>query len=195
MLYSNLLGSVLDMESLDSLLSRYKNARKRVVEIPVVNSIFDYFKNEEWVRVVAVVKMGGGVVMIKKPVVVRDAYGLPMSMDGWILAGGKPESHESYEDAVVREIREELGLEVKVEKLLGVYIFRFLNRGKQVDAKLIAFSTRALGGKLKPGKEVQEAKLFEKISEKDILQVPDWWYGFQIEMLEDAGIPISKPKN
>ncbi|GEM_PF-3337121 len=194
-MYSNFFGLVVGMESLESLLSRYKNARKRVVEIPVVRSIFDYFKNEEWVRVVAVVKMGVGVVMIKKPVVVRDAYGMPMIMDGWILAGGKPESHESYEEAVIREIREELGLEVKVEKLLGVYIFRFLNQGQQADAKLIAFSTRAMGGKLKPGREVQEAKLFEKISEKDILQVPDWWYGFQIEMLEDAGIPISKSKS
>lgn len=183
---------VIVMESLDSLFSRYKNARKRIIEIPVIKSIFNYFVEEEWVRVVAVVKMDGGVVMIKKPVVIRDAYGNPMKMDGWILAGGKPESHESYEEAVIREIWEETGVEVEVEKLLGVYIFRFLNNGEQVDAILIAFSTRAVGGKLKPGREVQKVKLFEEIKEKDIIQVPDWWYGFQIEMLEDAGVKIKK---
>ncbi|MGQ9723369.1 MAG: NUDIX domain-containing protein [Candidatus Jordarchaeum sp.] len=180
------------MRSLDSLFSRYKNARKRIIEIPVIRSIFDYFVEEKWLRVVAVIKMKKGVVMIKKPVEVRDAYGNPMKMDGWILAGGKPEIHESYEQAVIREIREETGVEVEVEKLLGVYIFRFLNGGEQVDAILIAFSTRALRGTLKPGGEVQKVKLFEEINEKDIIQVPDWWYGFQIEMLEDAGIKIKK---
>ncbi len=183
---------MIGMESLDSLLSRYGNARKRVIEIPVVRSIFDYFREEEWIRVVAVVKMNGGVVMIKKPVVVRDVYGNPVKMDGWILAGGKPEANESYEEAVVREIWEETGVKVEVEKLLGVYIFRFLNRGDQVDAVLIAFSTRAVGGELKPGREVQKVKLFEEIREKDIIQVPDWWYGFQVEMLEDAGIRVKR---
>ncbi|MFB0559725.1 MAG: NUDIX hydrolase [Candidatus Lokiarchaeia archaeon] len=180
------------MESLYSLLSRYKNARKRIIEIPVVKSIFDYFVEEEWVRVVGVVKMDGGVVMIKKPVVIRDAYGNPMKMDGWILAGGKPEINESYEKTVIREIQEETGIEVEVEKLLGVYIFRFLNQGEQVDATLIAFSTRTVGGTLKPGSEVQKVKLFEEISEKDVIQVPDWWYGFQIEMLKDAGVTVKK---
>lgn len=180
------------MESLDSLLSRYEQARKRIVEIPVVKSIFDFFKDERWLRVVAVVKMGGGVVMIKKPVVVRDAYGMPMKLDGWILAGGKPEVNESYEETAIREIKEETGLDVKVERLLGVYIFRFLNQGERVNAILIAFSAQAVGGTLKPGKEAREAKLFEEISERDIIQVRDWWYGFQIEMLEDAGIKVKR---
>lgn len=180
------------MESLDSLLSRYEGARKRIIEIPVVRDIFNFFKREQWIRVVAVVKMRGGVVMIKKPVVIRDAYGVPMRVDGWILAGGKPEGNESYEETIIREIKEELGLDVKVERLLGVYIFRFLNCGEQVDAVLIAFSTQAVDGTLICGKEVRMAKLFLEISEKDILQVSDWWYGFQIEMLEDAGVKVKK---
>jgi ADP-ribose pyrophosphatase YjhB (NUDIX family) len=180
------------MESLDSLLSRYENARKRIIEIPVARSIFDFFKNEQWIRVVAVVKMDEGVVMIKKPVVIRDAQGMPMKMDGWILAGGKPEGNESYEETAVREIEEETGLKVDVEKLLGVYIFRFLNQGEQADAVLISFSTRAVGGTLRSGKEVREVKIFGEISERDIILVPDWWYGFQIEMLEDAGVAVSR---
>lgn len=183
---------VIDMESLDSLLSRYEHARKRIIEIPVVRSIFDFFKDERWLRVVAVVKMGGGVVMIKKPVVIRDAYGMPMKLDGWILAGGKPEGDESYEETAIREIEEETGLDVEVERLLGVYIFRFLNQGEQVDATLIAFSTQATGGTLRSGKEVRKVKFFEEIIERDIIHVPDWWYGFQIEILEDAGIKVKK---
>ncbi len=180
------------MESLNSLLSRYENARKRIIEIPVVRPIFNFFKNEQWIRVVAVVKLGKGVVMIKKPVVIRDAYGKPKEMHGWILAGGKPEGNESYEETAIREIEEETGAEVAVERLLGVYIFRFLNQGEQADAVLIAFSTQAVGGTLKSGHDAREVKLFEKISEKDIIIVSNWWYGFQIEMLEDAGVKVSR---
>ncbi|WXG39780.1 MAG: NUDIX hydrolase [Candidatus Freyarchaeum deiterrae] len=180
------------MESLNSLLSRYESARKRIIEIPVVRSIFNFFKDEQWVRVVAVVKLGKGVVMIKKPVVIRDANGMPKKMNGWILAGGKPEGNESYEETAIREIEEETGVQVVVERLLGVYIFRFLNQGEQADAVLIAFSTQAVGGTLKSGKEVRKVKHFEKISKKDIIMVPNWWYGFQIEMLKDAGVAVSR---
>jgi mutator protein MutT len=41
--------------------------------------------------------------------------------DQWNLPGGRVEPGESPWEAVVREVREEAGLVVRVEKLLGVY--------------------------------------------------------------------------
>ncbi len=41
--------------------------------------------------------------------------------DAWNLPGGKVEVGESPWDAVVREVLEEVGLFVRVERLLGVY--------------------------------------------------------------------------
>ena len=41
--------------------------------------------------------------------------------DAWNLPGGKVEVGESPWDAVVREVQEEVGLLVRVERLLGVY--------------------------------------------------------------------------
>lgn len=41
--------------------------------------------------------------------------------DLWNLPGGRVEPGESPWEAVVREVREEVGLDVRVERLLGVY--------------------------------------------------------------------------
>ncbi|MEO6148015.1 MAG: NUDIX domain-containing protein [Sulfuriferula sp.] len=42
-------------------------------------------------------------------------------MDAWNLPGGGVEGVESPWDAVVREVMEEVGLEVRVERLIGIY--------------------------------------------------------------------------
>ena len=42
-------------------------------------------------------------------------------MDAWNLPGGGVEGGESPWDAVVREVMEEVGLEVRVERLVGIY--------------------------------------------------------------------------
>ncbi len=175
------------------LVSRYSDARLRIIEIPVVREIYEYFSSEKWVRVVAVIKMEGGVVMIRKPLSFLDSEGHPRPAMGgpWLLAGGKPEKGESYEETVVREVKEETGLDVVVERLLGVYVFRFKHEEAFVDAVLVAFSTRVVGGALKPGREVQDVKLFKTLRRSDLVYVPDWWYEFQVEILEDAGFKLA----
>ncbi len=62
---------------------------------------------------------------------------------------------ESPTEAVIREVREETGLEAEVEALYGVYWRR------DIDGLLFAFRCRVTGGTLQPdGGEIVEARYF-----------------------------------
>ena len=47
--------------------------------------------------------------------------GKPPFVDSWALPGGHIELGEIVEDAVVREIKEETNLDIKIDKLFNVY--------------------------------------------------------------------------
>lgn len=76
-------------------------------------------------------------------------------MDVWELPGGGVESGELPTEAAVREVREESGLEVTVERLVGVY-------GKEAKDELVfAFVCRAVGGVLGPSDETDACAFFD----------------------------------
>ena len=72
---------------------------------------------------------------------------------------------ERAADAVVREVREEIGLEVEPVALIGVYsspeyIFAYPN-GDQVQVVVVFFECRVMGGELWPDmEEIIEARYF-----------------------------------
>ena len=45
----------------------------------------------------------------------------PPNKGAWVFPGGLVELGESVEDAVIREVKEETGMTVRLERLLGVY--------------------------------------------------------------------------
>jgi mutator protein MutT len=89
----------------------------------------------------------------------------------WGFPGGAIEPDERAADAVVREVREEIGLEVEPVELIGVYsapefAFAYPN-GDRVQPVLVFFECRVIGGDLRPDKEeVLDARYF---GPKDVL--------------------------
>jgi 8-oxo-dGTP diphosphatase len=65
----------------------------------------------------------------------------------WVLPGGSVEAAEAPWEAVVREVREETGLEVDVARLIGVYVKR-----RETDIVLV-FAAKAVAGELRRSDE------------------------------------------
>jgi len=79
----------------------------------------------------------------------------------WALVGGFVKYGERVEEAAKRECREETGLEVELERLVGVYSDpRRDPRGHVVS---ICFLARPVGGRLRGGSDASDAKFFKKI--------------------------------
>jgi 8-oxo-dGTP diphosphatase len=74
--------------------------------------------------------------------------------DLWNLPGGRVEQGEAPWEAVVREVREEVGLDVVVERLAGVY-----SKPEQSDI-VFSFVCRVAGGKLTTSDEACEVGYF-----------------------------------
>jgi len=75
----------------------------------------------------------------------------------WVLPGGYVRRDETAENAVVREIREEVGIEVAPRKVTGVYD-DFSNDvdGQRVHYVLIVFEAKIIAGEAKVSREAAE---------------------------------------
>ena len=95
--------------------------------------------------------------------------------DLWNLPGGGLDSGESPWAGVIREVKEETGLDVKVSKLLGVY------SKPEKDEIVFNFECKVVAGELTLNEEARDLKYFalqeipENTSPKQVERIKDFY--------------------
>lgn len=102
-------------------------------------------------------------------------------MPAWNLPGGRVEEGESPWDACVREVEEETGLKVRVERLTGVYA------KPHKDEVVLNFDCAVAGGELVPTSEASQARYYPL----DLL--PSTLLARQRERIHDAALRRPHP--
>ena len=92
----------------------------------------------------------------------------------WSLPKGHIESGESPEDAALREVREETGIESEIFKSLGVIDFWFMAGGKRIHKTVHHFLFKETGGRITPQvSEVDDVRWFPLSEIIERLAYPD----------------------
>ena len=95
--------------------------------------------------------VGVGAVVFDGDQVILVRRGSPPSYGAWSIPGGAVEVGETLEEAIVREVAEEIGLEVTAEEVVAVLERIFLDPAGKVQYHyvLVDFLCRSTGGSLR----------------------------------------------
>jgi len=96
----------------------------------------------------------------------------------WSTPGGALEPEDTPANAVIREVWEETGLTVAIERLLGVYggpefIVRYAN-GDETQYVSTMFECRIVSGELRPDQDEVQAAGFFTLAEARELPLSPW---------------------
>jgi 8-oxo-dGTP diphosphatase len=79
----------------------------------------------------------------------------------WALPGGRVDPGETVEQTIVREVKEETGLDVAVVSKIGDYHEQGVQNGVEYDYYPACFLVKIVGGDIKKQEsEIEEIKLF-----------------------------------
>ena len=79
----------------------------------------------------------------------------------WALPGGRAEPGETVEQTIIREVKEETGLDVAVVRKIGEYHEQGIQGGVEYDYYPACFLVKVVGGEMKRQQgEIQEIQLF-----------------------------------
>jgi len=105
--------------------------------------------------------VGVGAIILDANRVVLVRRGRPPALGQWSLPGGIVELGETMEEAIVREVEEEVGLRVEVSQLVSVLDWILVDAAGAVEFHYVLtdFLCRPAGGTLRAGSDVLSACL------------------------------------
>ena len=88
-----------------------------------------------------------GVVLVRRK--------FPPYVDDWCLPGGFIEALEGPEESAIREVEEETGLKIEIDRLLGAF-----TPGKGINVIILFYLARNVQGEMEPGDDASEVRSF-----------------------------------
>ncbi len=90
-----------------------------------------------------------------KIVLVKRKY--PPFVDNWCLPGGFIEAHEAPEDSAIREVEEETGLKIVIERIIEAFA-----PGKGINVIIIFYLAKPASGPLLAGDDASDVACFSQ---------------------------------
>lgn len=94
----------------------------------------------------AIIHEPGGIVLLQRAI--EPGYGK------WVFPGGYVDRGETVADAAIREAKEEVNLEVRLDSLLGIYSYR------HSPVIIVVYLATVIGGLLAAADEALDVRLF-----------------------------------
>ena len=108
----------------------------------------------------------------------------------WALPGGRSEAGENVEQTVVREVKEETGLDVTIVRKVGEYHEQGIQGGQEYDYYPACFLVKRVGGEIKKQEsEIAEIKFFSLDALPEVLAF------VHMEMVKDFVAQEAKKRN
>jgi 8-oxo-dGTP diphosphatase len=108
----------------------------------------------------------------------------------WALPGGRVDPGETVEQTIVREVKEETGLDVTIVRKIGEYHEQGVQDGEEYDYYPACFLVKKLSGEVKKQEsEIEEIKLFS------LNQVPETLAFEHAQMIKDSATSRRKTRN
>lgn len=137
--------------------------------------------------------VGVGAVVVHEGRVLLIRRGKPPLQGRWVVPGGTVELGETLEEAVIRELREETGLEVRPLELVTVFdrILRD-DRGVRYHYVIIDYWCERVAGTLRAGDDALEA-VFVAPQDLTAFNVPPKALEVVLDGLRRARVPWPNP--
>jgi ADP-ribose pyrophosphatase YjhB (NUDIX family) len=127
-------------------------------------------------------KLAVAVLVVQNGMIVLQRRTIDPGLGRWTFPSGFVERGERVEDAAVREVREEVGLEIRLTQLLGLY------SAAGHSVVLVVYVAEPIGGQLAAGDKVDSVGLFSAS------ELPDLAFEHDREIirlwLSQAGHPV-----
>jgi 8-oxo-dGTP diphosphatase len=91
----------------------------------------------------------------------------------WVVPGGYVKPDETVKQAIVREVREETGLEILPAELVGVYDDFLSEKDEPIHHVIVAYEATVIGGRILITKEATEYAWMSPEEALSSPQIPD----------------------